>query len=86
MLTHKTNGGVIPQTDRTMRALEAPANLGYAFLGGTGWIGVQCACGFVVTARTLAAAQAAIHEHQAPAVCTVAATIERDEDEDTITE
>lgn len=69
MKSHRHNGAVIPGSTLTMRELEAPANNGYFFLGGSGWLGLQCACGYVVTARSAAACEAALREHQSPDVC-----------------
>jgi len=44
--------------------LEAPAVLGYAFLGGTGWYGAQCSCGFIVSGRSLVALEGGLQDHQ----------------------
>ena len=79
MKTHKHNGAVLPKTatdggtPRTMRDLEAPVNPGYAFVGGSGWLGLACACGMYVSARTLAGIQAAILDHQESTGCAVGA-------------
>lgn len=86
MRTHKPRGPIMPGTSPTvtLNELEAPKVPGYAFLGGTGWIGVQCACGAYFSARTMAAVQAAVSDHQTPAICTAAAEVVRQEDESII--
>lgn len=86
MLTHKKPGGLIPGSRISMLELEAPINPGYAFLGAGGFIGVQCACGWYVTARSLGSVQASFTDHLHPRTCISVAEDEAYEDEDTITE
>lgn len=86
MLTHKQHGAIIPKSGRTMRDLEGPAHQDFAFLGGSGWIGVQCACGAYLSARSMPAVQAAVADHQDPAYCPAAAAQEQLEDEYAIDE
>lgn len=56
--------------------LEAPAVDGFAFLGRTGWLGVRCSCGFIVSARSMSALDQALNGHQEPATCPAMAAIQ----------
>lgn len=51
------------------RTLQAPAREGLAYLGKSGWVGVRCSCGFIVTARSMGSLEAALSEHQDPKFC-----------------
>lgn len=56
--------------------LEAPAVLGAAFIGRTGWVGVHCPCGWTVTGRSLSALEGGLADHQQPAHCAAWAEVQ----------
>lgn len=84
MRSHKTAGGIMPGSGQTLSELEAPAVPGNAFLGGSGWLGLQCACGLVISARSMPALQRAVTDHQEPAYCTATDALLRAEDENIV--
>lgn len=45
-------------------ALVAPEREGFAFLRARGALGFRCACGWVVTARSMTALEAGVTDHQ----------------------
>lgn len=52
-----------------MLQLEAPEIEGFAFLGPSGWLGVRCSCGWLVSARSMPALELGLQAHQHVDVC-----------------
>lgn len=57
----------LPVTTRVLKA--DPIDPGLPFVGGTGWVGGLCACGFRASARTLTGLYGCLDDHQESEAC-----------------